>query len=1012
MEPSIFVSIPSYRDPECQYTICDLFAKAAVPERVFIGVCWQADRAEDECCFWLEPPSHLRSNVRVLWLMPRDARGPCYARARIQQELYQAEDYYLQLDSHYRLIPDWDLELLKQLEMCSSPKPILSTYPSSYTLPEDYAPGGPDQATLGEAKGPIVLCAREFGADGFLRITGKRCRPSARPRAGLFWAAGFAFSSGEVVKDVPYDIQLEDLFFGEESSMAVRLWTAGWDFYAPTQVIGFHLWTRTHRPHFREHHSEERQSRQRASMDRVRQQLQGGSLVSGQRSLQDYEAFAGLSFASQSLTDRATLGGLSPEDFEVEPTPSRPSRSPYPQGLLPSNVAQTLQAMLGQEPSSAPAMLVAPLAPQPPRVLRAADSPVGRWLRVEEVEELNLSGICILDHFLTERCFGEASGAVDPTQAPALVRRGARAYQALRPARLGGESVWRSQEVRGDEMAWLTVGHGGFPEALEALRQAQVSAEPSEQDLQVALHMLSALRREMDEAYGLESSRASCMLARYPGAGARYARHRDALHQGERGTARRLTAVYYLNSGWETEHGGCLRAHLPHAAGARLKAAAPTTKTMDTTEGAQKAAMSWSCWSARLGWWPFVRRWPCLRSADWDEDWSGLSSSETESDPLEAVHQLRREQVRRQSHAQQLGHVPVQELESIDAVLGTCMGTRSTGTYVDCTFGRGGHARSLLQRLTPCSRLWAFDVDAQAVQVARQLEAEDPRFRILHRPFGEIAEALAQVGQVDGVLMDLGVSNNQAEDSRLQEGMPLDLRMNPSHGISASEWLQQVTEEELAWVIHTYGEEDQVMAERIASKVLRTQRHRGAYRSTYELAEVVKQVKLESCPREVNLGKYANKVNPGKKTINALRVFLNREIEQLEEGLKGAMKLLRIGGRCAILTFTVRERRAVHEFLRQWEDPPLEEQEELSPQRLAELYPLSTTPCPYSVQRLDAPRGPGGAEVAQQPRARSSVLVVLQKSRRTCPLPEGEITPRPVAERFKEPRGTPRLRGA
>eukprot|EP00913_Durusdinium_trenchii_P016213 g15237.t1 len=133
------------------------------------------------------------------------------------------------------------------------------------------------------------------------------------------------------------------------------------------------------------------------------------------------------------------------------------------------------------------------------------------------------------------------------------------------------------------------------------------------------------------------------------------------------------------------------------------------------------------------------------------------------------------------------------------------------------------------------------------------------------------------------------------------------------------------------------------------------------------------------------------------------------EIEQLEEGLKGAMKLLRIGGRCAILTFTVRERRAVHEFLRQWEDPPLEEQEELSPQRLAELYPLSTTPCPYSVQRLDAPRGPGGAEVAQQPRARSSVLVVLQKSRRTCPLPEGEITPRPVAERFKEPRGTPRL---
>ncbi|OLP77819.1 [Skp1-protein]-hydroxyproline N-acetylglucosaminyltransferase, partial [Symbiodinium microadriaticum] len=109
-DPTIFVSIPSYRDPECQYTIRDLFSKASKPERVFIGVCWQADPEEDAACFLLEPPSHLASNVRVLPLHHRDARGPCYARARIQQELYQDEEYYLQLDSHYRMIPNWDEE--------------------------------------------------------------------------------------------------------------------------------------------------------------------------------------------------------------------------------------------------------------------------------------------------------------------------------------------------------------------------------------------------------------------------------------------------------------------------------------------------------------------------------------------------------------------------------------------------------------------------------------------------------------------------------------------------------------------------------------------------------------------------------------------------------------------------------------------------------------------------------------------------------------------------------------
>lgn len=136
-DPSIFVSIPAYRDPECQYTIIDLFEKAAKPSRIFIGVCWQVDREEDADCFLLQPPSSYAGQVRALFLHHSEARGPCYARARIQQELFQAEDYYFQLDSHFRMIPKWDEEFIHQLKMCDSEKPILSTYPSSYTLPED-----------------------------------------------------------------------------------------------------------------------------------------------------------------------------------------------------------------------------------------------------------------------------------------------------------------------------------------------------------------------------------------------------------------------------------------------------------------------------------------------------------------------------------------------------------------------------------------------------------------------------------------------------------------------------------------------------------------------------------------------------------------------------------------------------------------------------------------------------------------------------------------------------------
>eukprot|EP00438_Fugacium_kawagutii_P016130 Skav235819 [mRNA] locus=scaffold1267:403465:410118:- [translate_table: standard] len=322
---------------------------------------------------------------------------------------------------------------------------------------------------------------------------------------------------------------------------------------------------------------------------------------------------------------------------------------------------------------------------------------------------------------------------ISPGEAVGRVRRGAERLQ-LRPAGLGtGEGVWRSQKVRGDEMTWLNV--------------PDTAGGGVNSDLDVLLAMVAALRHELDEALGFGSRRISCMVARYPGAGARYARHRDALPTAAVG--RRLTAVYYLNRFDRREidpavpcqHGGCLRAHLPAAVGSSMPNTRKSKEEFDTTEGTQQA-----------------------------------STVRAMTRQLQAVESMREEDLRRRTHA-------AEESESVDAVLGTMMGTLADGLYVDGTFGRGGHSRSLLARLAPTGRLRAFDVDPRAVEVARCLEEEDPRlaagpagaeaagFQIFHRPFGEMQEAL-RGEEVDGVLMDLGAE----DDLRISDDTPLDLR--------------------------------------------------------------------------------------------------------------------------------------------------------------------------------------------------------------------------------------------
>jgi [Skp1-protein]-hydroxyproline N-acetylglucosaminyltransferase len=193
MEETIFVSIPSYRDPECQWTIKDLFEKAIFPDRIFVGICWQYDMEdtnEDAHCFEIQ----LRQNqIRTINMHWKNARGPCIAR-HIAQTLWQNEKYYLQIDSHMRFVQGWDQKLIQYLSICPSKKPILTTYPVGYELPNK----------ISNEENPPVVIAKEFGKrDNMLRLNGSlvyKCPSKIIP--SLFWVSGFAFSSSQVIKEV------------------------------------------------------------------------------------------------------------------------------------------------------------------------------------------------------------------------------------------------------------------------------------------------------------------------------------------------------------------------------------------------------------------------------------------------------------------------------------------------------------------------------------------------------------------------------------------------------------------------------------------------------------------------------------------------------------------------------------------------------------------------------------------------------------------------------------------
>lgn len=235
---TIFVSVASFRDTECSQTVSELFSKAAVPGRVFVGVCEQNKTQTTEGCVADDlPGDYRRNNVRVLTLPHTAARGPTYARY-LCSTLYRGEEFFMQIDSHTKLARDWDMKLVDMLRRCPGSKPVLTHYPQTWGTPDD-------------AGTVPVMCKSKWNDSGILTFEAVlRPKPDAALAPVPFVAGGFLFTRGSVLQEVPYDPNLPYLFMGEELLYSVRLWTHGYNFYTPDDNVVFHHYTREDAPKF------------------------------------------------------------------------------------------------------------------------------------------------------------------------------------------------------------------------------------------------------------------------------------------------------------------------------------------------------------------------------------------------------------------------------------------------------------------------------------------------------------------------------------------------------------------------------------------------------------------------------------------------------------------------------------------------------------------------------------------------------------------------------------------
>ncbi len=299
-------------------------------------------------------------------------------------------------------------------------------------------------------------------------------------------------------------------------------------------------------------------------------------------------------------------------------------------------------------------------------------------------------------------------------------------------------------------------------------------------------------------------------------------------------------------------------------------------------------------------------------------------------------------------------HLPVLFAEVMDG-----LAVKKDGTYLDGTFGRGGHARGVLQRLDEKGRLLAMDKDPDAIAVAMQMADADPRLSWYRGSFASLADWPATTDGLDGVLLDLGVSSPQLDVAErgfsFGKDGPLDMRMDPESGESAADWLARAPEKEIADVLWTYGEERQ--SRRIARAIVARRAEQPLVR-TAQLAELIASV----MPRG------DSKTHPATRSFQAIRIHINRELADLETGLDAAMARLKPGGRLAVISFHSLEDRIVKQFMNRHAKAP--------PANRRMPVEIAFTP---TLRLVGGAQKAGEAELAANPRARSAVLRVAEK---------------------------------
>lgn len=302
-------------------------------------------------------------------------------------------------------------------------------------------------------------------------------------------------------------------------------------------------------------------------------------------------------------------------------------------------------------------------------------------------------------------------------------------------------------------------------------------------------------------------------------------------------------------------------------------------------------------------------------------------------------------------------HIPV----LCDTVIKT-LAIKPDGTYIDATFGRGGHSESLLEKLGPKGRLMVIDKDPAAIAAAKALD--DPRLVIKHGSFADLDKFVAElgwVGEVDGIMMDLGVSSPQLDTANrgfsFRLDGPLDMRMDDSSGISAAEWLETVDMFDLADVIWRFGEERH--ARRIARAII-TARQEAPIKTTKQLANIVERIVHK---------KPTQKIHVATKTFQAIRIFINQELTDLEKGLDHAINVLSPGGRLVVMSFHSLEDRIVKQFFNG----------KVQGEQLPRNLPIKPVDVCTPIKIIKANLKATEEEIEQNPRARSVRLRVAEK---------------------------------